>query len=318
MKLSLSIIIPLYNMENTIKRTLDNLFEQITEHDDIEVICINDNSSDKTLEIISKYKNLKIVNLTERITTGACRNKGLDLATKEYIQFLDGDDLLNLNTVRDIISSMISDKDIQIGIGEFEIYDSESKCVIQDHKGVNFLLKSDKIIMKTSDLYSVLFQLTNAACWNKVFKREFLDENCLRFSDCTYAEDMSFMDKCLTVSNKLLIVKENMITYTSPETNPYSSDKNSINTWKDLFISLREVYSTVKCMRSILSYSDYYFLVSSFLISCIGHIRYASKKFNAVNNEFNRNSVDFVSEVELELSRVCRRNTNIEEVLKFK
>ena len=86
----LSIIIPAYNAENYIEKCLNS----IEDKDSIEIIVINDGSTDKTMEILNKYKNIKIINNTNHGVSYS-RNSGLKVASGKYIMFVDSDDYLN-------------------------------------------------------------------------------------------------------------------------------------------------------------------------------------------------------------------------------
>ncbi len=99
MKKQLSIIIPVYNAENTIKRTLNSIYNclSLTE-DNFEVIIIDDCSTDSTIDIIQSYQkghpNITIIRQHRNMRQGAARNRGIDEAEGEWITFVDADDCL--------------------------------------------------------------------------------------------------------------------------------------------------------------------------------------------------------------------------------
>lgn len=301
--ISVSIVIPLYNMEKTIRRTLDNLLSQIKETDDIEIICVNDASTDSTRSILEDYKSsVKIVDLDTRVSTGKVRNAGFEETTKEFVEFLDGDDLLNLDTVRNVISYMI-ENNLDIGIGEYVKYDMEADKVLSNPRGIYFSTEDkDRCIVKTSDIFHMLYQATNSACWNKVYRKDYLLKNNLKFCDCVYAEDMAFTDSSLTCSDRIGFVRENMITYTIPLTNPNSNDKNSVNTWRDLFTSLDMTFSNILSKKNKLTPKDYNLILKSFLQCCIDNIQYQYRKFEVLNEEFYKVSMDYLEKVSDEIA----------------
>jgi len=94
--MKVSIIIPCYNVENYIIECLQSIEQQ--EHKDVEIICVNDGSKDNTLKAIQQFQKAStlLINTIEQENAGApsARNKGLQSATGEYVQFLDADDLL--------------------------------------------------------------------------------------------------------------------------------------------------------------------------------------------------------------------------------
>jgi len=100
--LRLSIIIPVYNVEEYIDRCLQNIFKQGISTNDYEVILVNDGSTDKSVEIANKHKkarpNIHIIH-QENSGPGVARNTGIDNAKGDYIYFLDADDYLIENSL---------------------------------------------------------------------------------------------------------------------------------------------------------------------------------------------------------------------------
>ena len=95
----ISIIVPVYNVEKYLSTCLDSLINQTLK--DIEIICVNDGSTDNSLNILNEYaKNdprIIVIN-KENSGPGACRNLGIEKATGEYIQFADSDDWIEKET----------------------------------------------------------------------------------------------------------------------------------------------------------------------------------------------------------------------------
>ena len=98
MDLKVSIIIPVYNSEEYIKRCLESVINQT--YKNLEILIINDGSKDKSDEIIKSYKDDRIKYITQenRGLSGA-RNTGIDNSTGDYIMFLDSDDSIDLDAV---------------------------------------------------------------------------------------------------------------------------------------------------------------------------------------------------------------------------
>ncbi len=107
--MKVSIIIPAYNVESYIGRTLKSCIEQ--SYDDIEIVVVNDGSTDKTSEIIEKFMDARIVKLTQ-VNQGvsAARNLGLNTATGDFCIFLDGDDWLEADAVKYLIETYEREK----------------------------------------------------------------------------------------------------------------------------------------------------------------------------------------------------------------
>ena len=95
----LSVIVPVYNAENYLERCLDSLIEQTL--DEIEIICVDDNSADKSLEILKKYakkdERLRYIHCDINGGESKARNIGLDNANGEFIAFVDNDDTVDID-----------------------------------------------------------------------------------------------------------------------------------------------------------------------------------------------------------------------------
>jgi len=118
MNIKISIIIPVYNSEKFLNRCLDSIVNQTIK--DIEIICINDGSTDNSLSILNDYakndKRISIINISNH-GAGYARNKGLEKAKGDYIGFCDSDDYVDLNYYETLYNYSLQQKyDIIRGI----------------------------------------------------------------------------------------------------------------------------------------------------------------------------------------------------------
>ena len=108
MRIKLSIIVPVYNVENYIRNTLDSIFSQSFPRDEVEIIIVNDGTTDSSMSIVHEFANnyltynFKILN---QINQGlsAARNAGISSAVGDYLWFVDGDDRIRINSVARIL-----------------------------------------------------------------------------------------------------------------------------------------------------------------------------------------------------------------------
>ena len=111
----ISIIVPAYNAEKTIKRCLDSLIDQ--DYSNIEILVIDDGSSDNTYDIVEEYRkknsNITLVHQNNQGVSVA-RNKGLEIATGDYVMFVDSDDSLNPGTCSLLMNVAIENIDLII------------------------------------------------------------------------------------------------------------------------------------------------------------------------------------------------------------
>lgn len=129
--MKVSIIIPAYNVENYIGRTLKSCVEQ--SYFDIEVVVVNDGSTDRTAEVIDKFTDARIVKLAQ-VNKGvsAARNFGLQMATGEFCVFLDGDDWLETDAVKCLVETYKREKCFTISTYKDAYLENKSAIKIVD------------------------------------------------------------------------------------------------------------------------------------------------------------------------------------------
>lgn len=182
-----SIIIPSYNSEKYIKKCLDSIFSQT--HDDLEVILIDDRSTDYSYEIIKSYekkepRRLKIIRNLENRGAGASRNVGLDIAEGKYIGFIDSDDYIDLDVIKKMHDSLE-----KTGV---DIARISRKIVYKGHD-VSFLgrkldVKEDGIIVPKDEIEYLT--LDTPGVTNKMFRRELIGDK--KFPENLKWEDYPF------------------------------------------------------------------------------------------------------------------------------
>ena len=140
-KLKVSVIVPVYNAEKYLNRCIDSLTNQTLE--DIEMIFVNDGSTDNSINILKSYKEQdKRIVIIDKANEGVseARNQGISKAKGDYIFFVDSDDWIDLNTLENMYETAIKD-DIDIVMCS---YVREFK----NHSKEKFIDLNDKIIYK--------------------------------------------------------------------------------------------------------------------------------------------------------------------------
>lgn len=201
-----SIIIPVYNVEKYLKRCLDSVINQTYKH--IEIICINDCSTDNSSEILQEYakqdERVKIIDLEKNKGISAARNAGFGIATGEYIYFLDSDDWIDLDYIEKMIKAMQNaNADVvynnSINTGDYYID-------FLDRKNLNKF--SDKFI----DAKKAILTIPRAV-WAYMWKKAFLDRINIKFPEGYRLEDVYFHVLTLAYLDKLLIINESVYHY---------------------------------------------------------------------------------------------------------
>lgn len=213
-KTKISVIIPVYNAENFLKECLDSLKNQ-KEHN-IEIICVNDKSTDSSLTILKNCQKLdpriKIVNNTENIGAGRSRNIALNLAQSEYIYFMDADDFVTEDVFTSSLKIMKEKPIIDFCMFGYYNYNNQTgkikdKQYLWKFKEQDFNKVINFIDYKTQFLYSAVVP------WNKIYKKDFLVKNNLFFDNLKVANDRTFYFKTLLKNPNVYLINELLTNY---------------------------------------------------------------------------------------------------------
>ncbi len=210
--IKVSIIVPFYNVENYIEKCLQSLVNQTLE--DVEIILVNDGSQDGTKEIakqfVEKYPNKIMYLEKENGGLSDARNYAIPYAKGEYIAFLDSDDYVEANMYE-------------------EMY-NKAKEENLDYVECDFLWEyPDKSLESKGKQYSnkkEMFIYTRVVAWNKLIKREIVQENHLEFPRGYRYEDVEFFYKLLPLIHNYGIVQKPFIHYVQRE-NSISNVQNT-------------------------------------------------------------------------------------------
>jgi glycosyltransferase involved in cell wall biosynthesis len=222
MAIKVSVIIPVYNVEKYLKECLDSIINQTLK--DIEIICINDGSTDKSLQILEEYaakeERIKIVNKKNGGQSSA-RNAGIDIAKGEYIAFLDSDDFI-ANDFYEKLYNSAEQNNADCAVGNTIYYKDENNK--QDDCWVNYyIFKSNKTIVESiEDKQNIIY---SCSVWNKIYKKELIKD--LRFPEKLYIEDVPFTFATAILANKFVLVKEANLYYRQHNTSIMATIFNS-------------------------------------------------------------------------------------------
>lgn len=224
-KIKVSVIMPVYNVEHILEETLDYLINQSIKK--IEIICIDDGSSDNSLNILNayakKYKNIKILQ-QDHEGAGAARNKGIKEAKGEYLLFLDSDDIFHKDLCKKSYNrAKLFNSDIVL-FRTNKYNESTKKISEEKNTLVDTNLPKEKTF-SPSDINKELFQITTPCPWSKLFKREFVIKNKLYFQNTKNANDVFFTLSSLTQAKKIVMLNDVLVTYRVGQANNLQSTK---------------------------------------------------------------------------------------------
>ena len=227
--MKVSVIIPVYNVENYIEKCLESVINQTI--DEIEIIVVNDGSTDLSKERINKYLNKykdKIKYLEkENGGLSSARNYGMKFATGEYIAFLDGDDYIELDAYQKMYEKA---KEENADMVECDFLWEYPKKVKRD-VGEIYLSKKEMI------------EKARVVAWNKLIKREIIEKENLEFPEGLRYEDVEFFYKLVPYLNKVSFVKKCFVHYVQRKTS--IANTQNVRT-KEIFTVLDNVINYYK------------------------------------------------------------------------
>jgi len=197
--IKISVIIPVYNVENYLRQCLDSIINQTLK--EIEIICINDGSTDSSKQILEEYalkdERIKIINQKNK-GVSAARNTGIDAATGEYIGFVDSDDWVKLDAYEKLYNK-ITREDVDIVFSRYNYVFEDGRI---EHNP-NYFKELDEIKINSIDENLELLKIS-PSIWTKIFKKSFILDNKIRFPEGVLAEDLFFIVQYLLKANGIV------------------------------------------------------------------------------------------------------------------
>lgn len=230
--LKVSIIIPIYNAEKYIERCIESCLAQTFEN--IEIIAINDGSSDNTKNILSKYNENPKVCIYNNKNHGISytRNFGITKSTGDFIMFVDSDDYLESQMIELLYNKAIKN-DLDVVVCDyFEIVAKKRKKI----KIVQF----DNCSLL--DNLNLVFEI-NASPWNKLFKSELIKKCNLRFPCNLKYEDLGYIPILLLNSKRIGKVNQCLYNYIIRSNSETTTVDNKVF---DIFVILNILYDNYK------------------------------------------------------------------------
>ena len=252
MKKSLSIIIPVYNVQNYLRDCIKSILAQNTSFESIEIILVDDGSTDDSGKICDEYtRKLNFVKVIHIKNSGqsAARNIGLEYATGNWVTYIDSDDIVRngyIELISNIIQNLTPNEIVMFGFKNFES---------------NFNLKrsNSKLEYKTSKLNSIskaeaMYDLTTSEwgnyLWNKVFPKKILEKFPLPIGQLY--EDIAVMYKYFNACSQIKVYNENVYFYRQRKGSSVHLRKHY-----DQYISMIEAVDTRKRQLEFFENNNY-------------------------------------------------------------
>ena len=268
-KVDLSIIVPVYNVEKYIKKCIDSLINQKSLNFKYEIICVNDGSNDRSLEILKSYERqckekIKIIDIENRGVSNA-RNIGLKNANGKFIAFVDSDDWVEESFVRNLL----------------EVANDEMLVVCD-----SYFVFNDKMKYNKENIDDTVFNVENAV-WGKLFSKKIIDKYNIKFpTDITMGEDLVFTFCYLCCVENYIKLRKSIYFYRAIRENSLMNS-NMKYKYKQVFKACDYVYTFAKendLLTNKYEEIEYLFVKNLIVRNTIKVIKFESGITSKINN----------------------------------
>ena len=232
MSYKISIIIPVYNAEKTLQKAVDSLFSQNWNGDfekDIEIILIDDNSSDNSLKIIEKlyekHDNINYHSFKDNSGFGGRgRNKGLEMSQGEYVIFMDNDDIYLQDSIQTLYDSILETKSDIIFANYETDFLAKQRLYCPEKYNKNMTINPTE----NQRIFDIVSTTCSMAPWAKIYNKNFLVTNNIQFKEDSQFDDAEFFIKCILSSNQITILPKTYVYmyYTYEDSQVRTHDKH--------------------------------------------------------------------------------------------
>lgn len=222
-KINVSIIVPVYNVSAYIEKCLNSLINQSLK--DIEIIVVDDCGIDDSMakvEMISKQDNrIKIIKNPTNIGLSESRNNGLKIAKGKYIAFLDSDDFVDEHYYENLYIKA-EKYSAEIAYSNVAIYNDCDDISYDNWFSDRLFNDKPDVIQTPNEKESIIY---SCCCWNKIYKRDFIERYNFQFPKRLYIEDIPYTFFSVMLANKLVGVADSTIFYRQHQNSIMSTAK---------------------------------------------------------------------------------------------
>ena len=290
-----SVVISIYNAEKYLRQCLESISKQTLRV--IEIICVNDGSTDSSLEIIEAFaksdKRFRVfTKKNEGLGGASARNFGLTKAQGKYISILDSDDFFELDMLEKAVRKAEETNAEIVVFGGYE-YDDKNGNTYKVASILNEKAIPEKIVFSYRDCANKIYQISQGMAWNKLYRRTFISKYNIQFQRIKYTDDAYFTFAYMVLADKITVLKEYLCYYrvntginqTAGLANypdsaylPYIELKKSLIHWGIYDVVKR---SFINCAVSFMRY--FYDRIERYTPFCYLHDKYRNEVFNALD-----------------------------------
>ena len=203
----LSIIIPIYNDEKFLPFCLNSIINQTIKN--IEIICIDDGSTDNSLKILKKYKkkdNRLIIISQKNQGSGIARNRGINMSRGQYLAFMDSDDIYPNNYILELMYNKCTKNNVFICGGGLKVFQTYNKTIL-------FYKQNKLYIFKNEGIINYIDYQFDFGYYRFLFNTQFIKKNKIYFPNYLRYQDPPFFVKAMILAKKFYALKETTYLY---------------------------------------------------------------------------------------------------------
>lgn len=261
---TVTIIIPMYNVEKYIGQCIQSLLAQT--YGSFEIICVNDGSDDETSRIVKEYslqdERIILKEMEHCGLAGVARNIGMKDARGQYYLFLDGDDFFESRMLEATVKKIQEDDADVCLFGARMYYESNG-----EYKSYNSLKKEyiPEQIPFEGKSYPYIFNISSASPWNKLFRKTLIDKYQIEFMPLNRCNDVFFVFMAMALAERVTILNEEFVNYRQSENSLQATNDRSPWSW---FEALKEL------KRKLIEHGIYEAVEQSFVNYAFGLCMY--------------------------------------------
>ena len=239
--IKISVIMPIYNAYDYLRPAIDSVLSQTLS--DIEIICVDDGSTDKSLEVLKEYQGRdERVRILSETNAGpaAARNRGLAKARGEFVAFLDADDFFEPDFLKKTYELAVS-SELDIAITGYDVYNTKKASFSPGIDGEHSAIYAGGRITSKSEFPDEILESTIGAPWNKIFRKSFIESLEIGFlEEVRMYEDVYFIVTALALANRVGRVEEILVHHR------LHSEQTRVKLFGKYFSHIPKVYLAIK------------------------------------------------------------------------
>ncbi len=212
-KFKVSVIMPVYNSEEYLEKTLQSVCNQTLS--DIEVICVDDGSTDNSKNIIKSFaeKDRRICLVEQKnLFAGVARNNGFEHSSGEYVVFWDSDDFFNAKALEIMYKKAVKDEADICLCDAYNYSSANDKNSVSD-EFVKYDILPAETPFNRNDIPDKIFNIGANVPWNKMFRAGFIREKGLKFQNIQQSNDTYFVLMAIFLAERITYTKKRLIHY---------------------------------------------------------------------------------------------------------